>query len=271
MNERVAIVTGSASGLGLATVRRLHAAGYHAVIADYSSERTKEAVSSFGKDSRVEGFPTDVADTESVEALFSFAQERFGRMDVLVNNAGFSEPAPTHLIEDAQWNRMLDVHLGGTLRCSRAAYPLLIESDAPSIINVASIAAHLGIPGRASYSAAKAGIEGFTRSLAAEWALHGIRVNAVAPGFISTPLMENLIKDGLRSETTMAAGVPLARLGLPEEVASVVEFLAGPASSYVTGQTILVDGGLSVDGRESNADPVPTTAIRSGRPVAEGI
>ncbi|WP_043438975.1 SDR family NAD(P)-dependent oxidoreductase [Arthrobacter sp. UNC362MFTsu5.1] len=264
MSERVAIVTGSASGLGLATASRLHDSGYNVVIADYSAERTEEAVSSFGSDARVAGFHTDVANTRSVEALLAFTRERFGRLDVLVNNAGFAEPMPTHLIEDASWSRMLDVHLGGTMRCSRAAYPLLIESDAPSIINLASIAAYIGIPGRAAYSAAKAGIEGLTRALAVEWAQFGIRVNAVAPGFISTPLMADLVKDGLRSEAAMAGSVPLARLGLPEEVASVVEFLAGPASSYVTGQTIVIDGGLTIDGRERSANPATAAVIRSG-------
>lgn len=249
MTERVAIVTGGASGLGLATAKHLAETGYGVVIADFSVERAEQAAAEIGPGSAV-AVHADVSDTASVERMVAATHKQFGRLDVLVNNAGFAEPIPTHLMQDDSWIRMLDVHLGGTMRCSRAAYPLLSQSKSSAIVNLASIAAHVGIPGRAAYSAAKAGIEGLTRSLAVEWAPARLRVNAVAPGFISTPLMSSLVEAGMRDETAMAEQVPLSRLGMPNEVASVIGFLAGSASAYITGQTIVVDGGLTVDGRE---------------------
>jgi NAD(P)-dependent dehydrogenase (short-subunit alcohol dehydrogenase family) len=255
MSERVAIVTGGASGLGLATVRRLLADSCAVAIADLQEDAARAAAADVDPSGeRVLAVHADVTDTASVDASVAAVVERFGRLDVLVNNAGFAAPSPTHELEDAAWLRMLDVHLNGTLRCSRAAYPALVRAPAPAIVNIASIATTVGMPMRASYTAAKCGIEGLTRVLAVEWAPVGVRVNGVAPGFLMTPLMLKLIEEGTNTTGAMEALVPLGRVGTPEEIAEMVAFVASPAASYLTGQTIVVDGGMTIDGRLPGID-----------------
>lgn len=248
--RRVALVTGGASGLGLATVRRFLASGCAVVIADLDEDAARSAADELDTTGeRALGLHADVTDAASADAMIAATVDRFGRLDVLVNNAGYAAPSPTDTVEDAEWLRMIDVHLNGTLRCSRAAYPALARSEAPAIINISSIAARVGMPMRASYSAAKAGIEALTRVLAVEWAPVGIRVNAIAPGFLLTPLMQKLIEKGTNTTESMAALVPIGRLGEPQEIAAIVELVAAPDASYLTGQTIVVDGGMTIDGR----------------------
>lgn len=255
MSERVAIVTGGASGLGLATVRRLLAANCCVAIADLQEDVARASAAEVDPGGeRVLAVHADVTETASVDAMVAAVVERFGQLDVLVNNAGFAAPSPTHELKDDAWLRMLDVHLNGTLRCSRAAFPVLSRAQAPAIVNIASIATKVGMPMRASYTAAKCAIEGLTRVLAVEWAPVGIRVNGVAPGFLLTPLMQKLIEEGANSNESMDALVPLGRMGLPEEIAEVVAFVASPAASYLTGQTIVVDGGMTIDGRLPGLD-----------------
>lgn len=262
LTGRVAIITGGASGLGLCTARQFHAAGYSVVVADTREEAARAAVEGIDPvGERTLAVRADVTVAQSVDDMVSATIERFGCLDVLVNNAGYAQPSPTHTLSDELWLRMLDVHLNGTFRCSRAAYGALSRSQAPAIVNVSSIAAAVGMPMRASYSAAKAGIEGFTRSIAVEWAPAGIRVNAVAPGYILTPLMAELVEAGTNSVEEMSARVPMGRMGAPAEIAAVTEFLASEAALYVTGQVILVDGARTIDGRFSFGDAVaPSTS-----------
>ena len=249
--DRVVVVTGGASGIGLATVRRFLECGQSVVIADLHLDMAGKAIADMdGSRQRSLALQVDVTDTTSVDRMVDAIAERFGRLDVLVNNAGYAEPSSSHTVTDEDWARMLDVHLTGTFRCSRAAFELLSRADAPAIVNIASIAAVVGIPMRASYSAAKAGIEGLTRVLAVEWARQRIRVNAVAPGYVLTPLIERRIESGTNTMNRMTARVPLGRLGAPEEIAAVVNFLASKEASYITGQTLVVDGGQTVDGRQ---------------------
>ena len=195
----------------------------------------------------------------------------FGRLDVLVNTAGTIDPAPSHMTGMEEWNHLIDVHLGGTMRTCQAAFPHLMRSPFPSIVNISSITARRGFPARASYNSAKAAIEALTRTLAVEWAAVGIRVNAIAPGFILTPLAEEAYRTGIADRAERERLIPLGRMGQPEEVAQAIRWLATPDSSYVTGQVLAVDGGYLIDGR-TGPDPNVWKAarLRGSQPEVEG-
>jgi NAD(P)-dependent dehydrogenase (short-subunit alcohol dehydrogenase family) len=240
--RRVAVVTGAGKGLGLADAQRLAAGGYAVVVADLDAEAAERAAARLGGGAI--GIVVDVADPAAVDELFARVDRDLGRLDVLVNNAGISYPEPTVDVTEERWQRMIDIHLGGTFRCSRRAYPLLARQGG-AIVNVSSIAAILGAGKRASYSAAKGGIAALTRDLAIEWAPDGIRVNAVAPGVIETEILTENIERGLLDPAVFDARIPLGRMGRAEEIAETVYFLAHTAT-YVTGQVIVVDGGFTV-------------------------
>ena len=211
--QRVALVTGAANGLGLADAERLTAGGYAVIVADIDATAATAAAERLG--GGAVGVQVDVADPEAVTDLFARVDDEFGRLDVLVNNAGISYPEPTAEVTEERWQRMIDIHLGGTFRCSRGAYPLLARQGG-AIVNVSSIAAILGAGKRASYSAAKGGIAALTRDLAIEWASDRIRVNAVAPGVIETEILNDNIERGLLDPSTFEARIPLGRLGSPQ-------------------------------------------------------
>ncbi|CAN5891234.1 MAG: SDR family oxidoreductase [Chloroflexi bacterium] len=249
MNEqgRVAVVTGSARGIGLATASLLRERGLRVAIVDSDLEAAKEAA--VGLDPRgdtVSAVQVDVLDADSVTAMVEEVVSRFGGVDVLVNNAGITSQGPSQDVTDEAWDRLLGIHVGGTFRCSRAAFPALAASGGGAIVNLASIAARVGLPQRLSYCTAKAGIEGMTRTLAVEWAPHGIRVNAVAPGWTRTRLVDDTIKRGLINEARLNALIPLGRLAKPEEIAAAIAFLASSEASYITGQTLYIDGGVTI-------------------------
>jgi NAD(P)-dependent dehydrogenase (short-subunit alcohol dehydrogenase family) len=167
-----------------------------------------------------------------------------------VNVAGVVGPGASEELSDAEWDRLISIHLGGTFRCSRAAFPALSASGAGSIVSISSIAGRTGFSFRVSYCAAKAGIEGLTRALAVEWAKRGVRVNAVAPGHVRTPMLDHSLKIGSVTEEIVQGRtnrIPLGRYAQPEEIASVILFLCSPAASYVTGEIICVDGAVTVN------------------------
>jgi NAD(P)-dependent dehydrogenase (short-subunit alcohol dehydrogenase family) len=243
----VALVTGSARGIGSATIDAFAAAGHRVVVADLdgpAAEARAAELRTQGVDAL--GIAADVTQTASVDGMIAAVMERFGRLDVLVNNAGIIDPGPSVAVTDAAWDRMLSVHVDGTFRCSRAAHPAMVASGGGAIINIASIAAHVGLRARLSYSASKAAVEGIARALAVEWAADGIRVNAVAPGYTRTELYQAAVDKGLVATDHLMARIPLGRPAEPSELAAVIVFLAGPGASYITGQTIIVDGGLVV-------------------------
>lgn len=242
----VAVISGGASGIGLAVATDWVTSGGRAILLDLNLETLDEACSMLG--SAVRGIQTDVTDDSAVKAAYRSIAQHEQRVDAVINSAGVSWPAPSHEISDEKFSRLIDIHIGGAQRSSQAAFPLLSKSPRAAIVNLSSVAATVGMPQRAPYCAAKAGIDGLTRALAVEWAPHCIRVNAVAPGYVETALIEELVRKGELNLDRIVARTPLRRLAQPAEIAAVACFLLSPQASYVTGQTIVVDGGLTVDG-----------------------
>jgi 3-oxoacyl-[acyl-carrier protein] reductase len=242
---RVAIVTGGTRGIGRAIALRLAAEGANVAVSyrsnDDAAEETAEAVRAAGVACEV--FKGDVASPEDVQALFKGVSDVFGRVDILVNNAGITRDNIMMRMKEDEFDEVLRTNLGGTYLCTRAALRPMVRARWGRIVNVSSVVGLVGNAGQANYAASKAGIIGFTKSVAREVAQRGITANAVAPGYVETELTGSLpeeVKDQIRSQ------VPMGRFGEAEEVAEVVVFLAGEGAGYVTGQTIAVDGGMTM-------------------------
>jgi NAD(P)-dependent dehydrogenase (short-subunit alcohol dehydrogenase family) len=240
--RRVAIVTGGANGIGWATAQRFAQEGCRVAVADLDAAHARERARELGEQHI--GIGVDVAVEADVRALFDACVERFGRLDVLVNNAGNSDqPHPTMQQNVDAFDRLIGIHLRGTfLACREAARVMLVQRSG-AIVNLGSIAGLAGIPARNAYGAAKAGIVAMTRSLACEWARDGIRVNAVAPGYVATELVETLKRNGQMNLQSIERRTPMGRLARPDEIARAISFLASDAASYITGTTLSVDGG----------------------------
>ncbi len=243
----VALVTGSGGTLGSEMCKQFLEDGYDVVVSDLREDAANEVAEKLDSTrERVLSVAIDVGSTQSVDAGIEAVVARFGRLDVLVNNAGNFKQRWTATCSDEDWRFITNVHLDGAFRCCRAAFPHLKKSPYPTIISIASIAARIGLPGRLSYSVSKAGLEALTRTLAVEWAPENIRVVAVAPGF--TKSQNRVFIDGKEvTHEAFAQAVPMKRMGRPEEQAAVVIFLASRKASYVNGQTIVVDGGATID------------------------
>lgn len=253
-DKPVAIVTGGAQGIGLAICEAFGSAGYTVVIADLNADQAVAQAQRLG--SKYLGLAVDVGSEASVKAAVEAAVGQYGRIDALINNAGIGDsPKPTLEQDFTYFEKVLSVHLNGTFLMSREVAAVMIEQGAGSIVNISSIAALGGIRGRNAYGAAKAGIASMTRSMAAEWAQQGVRVNAVAPGYVRTELVERLINEGAINEQAIRGRTPMARLGLPEEIAGPILFLCSPQASYITGSLLSVDGGWASFG-EPSINPV---------------
>ena len=262
----VAIVTGGGTGIGLAIARRLARDGYDLVLASRSQSHLDDGARSLaGSGASVLTVPTDVREPEQVDALMRATDSRFGRLDVLVNNAAGNFVVRAESLTPNGWRAVLGIVLDGTFYCSRAAFPFLRKQANPSIVNVVAAYAWGAGPGTVHSAAAKAGVVALTRTLAVEWAPARIRVNAVSPGPVHTEGTDRqLWADPERSEAVRAS-IPLGRFGNPEEVASAVGFLVGSEASYVTGHVLVVDGAQWL-----GAGLLPLTSGRSegvgGRP-----
>jgi len=247
-NKRVAIVTGGASGIGWATAQRFAADGLRVAIVDLDAEAASARAEELGAGGHL-GIEADMASEEQVVAFMLSVHARCGRLDVLVNNAGIGEQAqPTVNQSVAAFDRLLAIHLRGTFLASREAARVMLEQRSGSIVNLCSFAAFAGIPTRNAYGAAKAGIASLTRSMACEWAREGIRVNAVAPGYVSTDLVQKLVHAGQIDLAAIERRTPMGRLARPDEIAQAIAFLAYDAASYITGTVLSADGGWIASG-----------------------
>jgi 3-oxoacyl-[acyl-carrier protein] reductase len=241
---RVAIVTGSAKGIGAAIVRGLASAGVTVVACDIDDAAVGELAAELSQAGvACEPRRVDVTDATQVQRVIDGAVAQFGRIDVLVNNAGVGAVAASEDLPRGMWDRVLDVNLTGPFLCSQAAGAVMLRQGSGVIVNVASIFGVVGMPGRAAYVASKHGLLGLTKALATEWAPYGVRVVAVNPAYVRTELDAADRQAGDYSAADIERRTPLGRYATAEEVAQVVHFLASDAASFVTGSAVDVDGG----------------------------
>ncbi|MGQ9838732.1 MAG: 3-oxoacyl-[acyl-carrier-protein] reductase [Cyanobacteriota bacterium] len=241
LQDQVVVVTGASRGIGRAIALHLAAIGAKVAInyarSGAEAESLLEEIAALGSSGMA--LPADVSQAESVEGLFAQVMERWGRVDVLVNNAGITRDTLLLRMKPEDWQAVLDLNLTGVFLCLKAAAKIMVKQRQGRIINISSVVGLVGNAGQANYSAAKAGVVGLTKSAARELASRNITVNAVAPGFIATQMTEKL------EAAPILAQIPLGRMGSPAEVAGLVRFLAAdPAAAYITGQVFNIDGGM---------------------------
>lgn len=241
--RRVALVTGSSRGLGRAMALALAGSGFDVAVHYGRSEAEAHSAANDIRtlDARAEVFGADLSQPANAGTLVEEVIKTMGGLHVLVNNAGITRDTLAVRMKDEDWQAVIDTNLGAAFHASRAALKSMMRARAGRIINIASVVGLMGNPGQANYVASKAGLIGLTKALAKEYGGRGITVNAVAPGFIESDMTASLGEDVQKS---YLAGIPLGRLGKPEDVANLVAFLASDAASYITGQIIGVDGGL---------------------------
>jgi len=240
----VALVTGAQRGIGAAIAKKLGRDGFALALA----ARSADALRTFAGELAAEGieaeaFPCDVSDSAQVDALLKGIADRFGRLDALVNNAGITRDGLLLRMKEEDWDAVIDINLKSVFLLSKGALRLLLKSPQGRIVNISSVVGVTGNPGQANYAASKAGIIGFTKAVAREYAGKGLTANAVAPGFIETEMTGHL------NEAQKAAAlqaIPSGRLGKGDEVAAAVSFLVSPSAAYITGQVLCVDGGMAM-------------------------
>lgn len=247
--DETVVVTGSARGIGRATAREFYDQGANIVIADVDEQDARETAEQFEGEGCVQSAGVDVSDRDEVRVLAEFVEDTFGGTDILVNNAGVSqtvEPTVDQSIDE--WERVVDIHLKGTYLCSKVLAPQLLDSGNGRIVNLSSTTAFGAFPYRTAYGPAKSAISNLTKVLAVEWATEDVRVNAVAPSYVRTALVDDLIEKGKVDEQSIKKRTPMTRLADPSFVADAIAFLASERAQFITGIVLPVDGGWTAYG-----------------------
>ena len=242
LTGKVALVTGAAQGIGKAVAMLLAQRGADIIISDINLEKAEETskeIATLGP--RAMAIRANVAVVEEVEKMVQAIIERFGQIHILVNNAGIARDKLLLRMTEEDWDLVLDINLKGTFNCTKAVIRYMSKQRYGKIVNIASVVGEMGNAGQANYSASKAGVIGFTKTIAREFASRGINVNAIAPGYIVTPMTEVLPE---KAKEDLKRMIPMERLGQPEDVAQAALFLVSEASNYITGQVINVNGGI---------------------------
>ncbi len=239
---QVALVTGGARGIGKTIAEDLAKKGVNLAIADVSVESASETAKELAaRGVKTQSLRLDVSKSDQVSKAFEDIVREFGRIDIVVNNAGITRDGLVLRMKEEDWDAVININLKGVFLCSKEAVKVMVKQKYGRIINIASVVAFMGNPGQANYSASKAGIVGLTKTVAREYASRGITVNAVAPGFIATA-MTDALAENVKQE--MLRSIPVGKFGSVEDVANAVSFLASPESGYITGQVIHVNGGM---------------------------
>ena len=250
LDGKIAVVTGGAHGIGRASAKALAAEGAKVAVGDVDEAEGHACAEEIREAGGDGGFVrTDVTSMEDVQALVGAAVERWGRLDVMFNNVGVAIGGAAGEMSEDAWRRVIDINLTGVWRGMRVAIPIMLEAGGGSIVNTSSVQGHVGFPGWSAYAASKGGIDALTRQAAVEYAPRGIRVNSIVPGTILTAMNEGILREVDDPDALLAewkAMHPVGRIGMPEEVAAAVVFLASDESSFVTGESLRVDGGMVV-------------------------
>tara|TARA_R110002033_G_scaffold11488_3_gene36217 strand:+ start:660 stop:1394 length:735 start_codon:yes stop_codon:yes gene_type:complete len=241
LTDKTALITGASGGIGAEIARVLHAAGATVALSGTRVEPLEALASELGERAHV--LPCNLSDMDAVDALPKQAIEAMGRVDILVNNAGITRDNLFMRMSDEDWSSVMDVNLTATMKLCRGVLRGMMKARWGRIINISSIVGAIGNPGQANYAASKAGMIGMSKSLAYEVASRGITVNAVAPGFITTPMTDKLTDD---QKTALLSQIPAGRMGEPSEIAAAVAYLASTQAGYVTGTTLHVNGGMAM-------------------------
>lgn len=242
LKDRVALVTGGARGIGKAISEHLHEAGAQIAVCDVNLDGSQALATELSRKGALSrGYLCDVSSAQSADACMEQIVKDFGRLDVLVNNAGITRDGLVLRMTDDQWQKVIQVNLTGTFNMTRAAAKVMLKARRGAIVNMASVVGVMGNAGQANYSASKAGVIGLTMTTAREFASRGVRVNAVAPGFIATDMTAVLTDE---QKAKLIQNVPLGRLGSPEDVAKAVRFLVSDEAAYITGQVVNICGGM---------------------------
>ncbi|MBS3907317.1 MAG: 3-oxoacyl-[acyl-carrier-protein] reductase [Syntrophaceae bacterium] len=242
LSGKVVLVTGAAQGIGKAIALLLAKNGADVVVSDINLEKAQETAHEIqGMGRRSFAIKVNVADLKDVERMVEAIVEQFGRIDILVNNAGITRDRLILRMTEEDWDAVLDVNLKGTFNCTKAAIRHMSKQKCGKIVSIASVSGEMGNPGQANYAASKAGVIGFTKTIAREFAGRGINVNAIAPGYIQTPMTDAVPE---KAKEELKRMIPMERLGQPEDVAQAALFLVSENSSYITGQVLNVNGGI---------------------------